>query len=56
MDLNPKLNLADPKYDVDGIDPTIRPIDESIASYNAKLLKKLTPKLTPKMKKLFPSI
>ena len=56
MTLNPKLDWADPKYDVDGIDPTIRPIDPTIASYNAKLLKKLTPKMEAKMKELFPNI
>jgi hypothetical protein len=56
MNLSPKLNWADPKYDVDGIDPTIKPIDQSIASYNAKLLKKLTPKMEAKMRKLFPSV
>lgn len=55
-DFNPKINWADPKYTVDGIDPTIKPIDPHSGAYNAKLLKQLSPTMQAKMQLLFPTI
>ena len=55
-DFSPKLNWADPKYTVDGVDPTIKPIDPNSGSYNAKLLKQLSPTMKAKMQALFPTI
>ncbi|MFA7083525.1 MAG: TIGR03768 family metallophosphoesterase [Arcobacteraceae bacterium] len=53
--LNKNLIGADPKHpDVE--DPTIKPINLDIGSYNAVLLKKLTPSMEAKMRILFPII
>jgi metallophosphoesterase (TIGR03768 family) len=51
-DMNPNVPNSDPNLPPDTQDPSIRPMDPTVYSYNAELIKQLTPAMQQKLAQL----